>query len=84
MAGLTAFSMLGTAQPQTPNGTSVNASMALGLPGLGNNLQDQMKQQEEERKKKLLAGTQDNPVKYGNDLLGASGSLFGLVGKTNA
>ncbi len=80
MAGLTPMTPLGTAQPQSPNGVAVNASMMLGLPGLGNNLQDQLSQQDAERKKKLLAGTQDNPVKYGSDLLGASGSLFGLVG----
>jgi hypothetical protein len=78
---LDAMSALGAIQPQSPKGTAVNASMMLGLPGLGNNLQDQMSQQDSERKKKLLAGTQDNPVEYGNTLLGASGSLFGLVGK---
>lgn len=79
MAGLTASSMLGAVGPQSPKGVAVNASMMLGLPGLGNNVQDQLKQQDEERKKKLLAGTQDNPVKYGSDLMGASGSLFGLT-----
>lgn len=78
---MTAMSMLGTAQPQTPNGTAVNASMMLGLPGLGNNLQNQMSEQDKERKKKLLAGTQDNPVQYGSSLLGASGTLFGLGAK---
>lgn len=78
---ITAMTMLGTAQPQTPKGTAVNASMMLGLPGLGNNLQDQMSEQDQVRKKKLLAGTQDNPVKYGNTLLGASGELFGLGAK---
>lgn len=81
---LTAMSMIGTAQPQSPKGTAVNASMMLGLPGLGNNLQDQKAQQEHERKKKLLAGTQDNPVEYGSTLLGASGSLFGIGRLSNA
>jgi hypothetical protein len=52
--------------------------MMLGLPGLGNNVQDQLSEQQSERKKKLLAGTQDNPVQYGNTLLGASGTLFGM------
>jgi hypothetical protein len=75
-----ANSMLKANQTQTPNGTAVNASMALGLPGLGSNLQDQLSEQDEARKKKLLAGTQDNPVQYGSDLLGASGTLFGLGG----
>lgn len=78
---LTAMSMLGTAQPQSPKGTAVNASMMLGLPGLGNNLQDQMSQADSERKKKLLAGTQDNKVEFGNTLLGASGTLFGMGAK---
>jgi hypothetical protein len=75
---LTAKSMLGANQPQSPRGTAVNASMMLGLPGLGNNVQDQLSEQQSERKKKLLAGTQDNPVQYGNTLLGASGTLFGM------
>lgn len=74
---LTALTPLKTAQPQTPNGVAVNASMMLGLPGLGNNVQDQLKQQEEDRKKKLLSATQEKPGEYGNALLGASSTLFG-------
>lgn len=78
---LTAMSALGTAQPQKPNGVAVNASMALGLAGLGNNLQDQLSQQEEERKKKALSGMTDSPVKYGGDIFGsASNALFGPTG----
>jgi hypothetical protein len=78
MAGLTPMTALGTAQPQSPNGTAVNASMMLGLPGLGNNLQDDMKDKMDAmRKGKILLGTDGNPTAYGSPLLGASQSLFG-------
>ena len=45
------LSMLKANQTQTPNGTALNASQMLGLPGLGNNLQDDLT--EELKKKKL-------------------------------
>lgn len=52
---LTASSMLKANQPQTPNGTAVNASSILGLPGLGNNLQDDLEDEvTKQRKQKLL------------------------------
>lgn len=73
-------SMLKANMPQTPNGTALNASMMLGLPGLGNDLQDQMKDQVAElRKKQGLSGI-NNPTAYGaGDLLNASGSIFGTT-----
>jgi hypothetical protein len=79
---LTAMTALASAQPQSPKGVAVNASMSLGLAGLGNNLQDQLSQQEEERKKKLLAGTQEKPAQYGS-MLGAFSTLFGTPGNPN-
>lgn len=70
---LTANSMLKSVQPQTPNGTALNASAMLGLPGLGNNLQDDMDQQLEERRKKGLAdATGMDPMQYG-----AASQIFG-------
>lgn len=72
---LTAMSMLKSVQPQTPNGTALNASAMLGLPGLGNNLQDDVSQQLEERRKKGLAdATGLDPMSFG-----ASSEIFGSM-----
>lgn len=56
MKGLTPLSMLKANQPQTPNGTSLNASAMLGLGGDGSDLQQQLKDGLDERRKKLTSG----------------------------
>lgn len=74
-------SMLKAVQTQTPNGTAVNASLQLGLPGLGNDLQQSLQDQEEERRKKLLSGV-DTPGSGGlggSSLLSAAGQIFGMT-----
>lgn len=68
---MNAASMLAANQPQTPNGTALNASAMLGLPGLGNNLQDDLENQIRQRRKQLLPGPHDST------LYGASSALFG-------
>lgn len=62
---LDASSMLGANQPQTPSGVAMNASQMLGLPGLGNNLQDQASNEEFAKRRKMLALTEGNPAMYG-------------------
>jgi hypothetical protein len=73
---LNASSMLAANQPQTPNGVALNASAMLGLPGLGNNLQDDMKDQMDERKKKLLVIGNDQPGPRGSSPLDAASLIF--------
>jgi hypothetical protein len=80
MAGFTAGTMLAANQPQSPKGTSVNASMTLGLGVPGNELEGQLKDQEEERRKKLLGDMNGStPSDYGANLLSASGQIFGTT-----
>jgi hypothetical protein len=62
---LDANSMLGANGPQTPNGTAMNASAMLGLPGLGNNLQDQASAEEFAKRRKMLALSEGNTAMYG-------------------
>lgn len=62
---LDAGSMLAANGPQMPNGVSMNASQMLGLPGLGNNLQDQASAEEFAKRWKLLALTEGNAAQYG-------------------
>lgn len=65
-----AVDMLKVNQPQTPNGTAVNASAALGLTsGLGQGLMDQTSDELKQRQKD---GAWQNPLMYG-----ASETLFG-------
>lgn len=71
---LNASSMLAANQPQTPNGTALNASAMLGLPGLGNNLQDDLN---EELKKRRAAAGMDDPTATGTGGLGAAQMIFG-------
>lgn len=72
---LTANSMLLANQPQTPNGTALNASQMLGLPGLGNNLQDQASAEEFAKRRKMIALTEGNPAMYGaSDMLLGKGT----------
>jgi hypothetical protein len=57
MKGLTPLSMLAANMPQTPNGTSLNASGVLGLSGgAGGDLQQQLKDDLDQRRKKLTSG----------------------------
>lgn len=71
---LDAASMLKANQTQTPNGTALNASAMLGLPGLGNNLQDDLN---EELKKRRQAAGMDDPTQAGTGGLGAAQMIFG-------
>lgn len=68
---LDASSMLGANAPlQMPNGIAANASQMLGLPGLGNNLQDQASADEFAKRRKMLALTDGNAAMYGaSDML---------------
>lgn len=77
---LTAGSLLRANGPQSPNGTSVNASMMLGLGAAGSQLQDQLTDQEAERRRKLLTGVDDpgSGGLGGSTLLSAAGQLFGI------
>lgn len=69
---MTAGSMMKANLPQTPNGTALNASAMLGLPGLGNNLQDDLSDELKKRKA-------DAALMGSGTLMGASGQLFGAV-----
>lgn len=69
---MNAASMLKANQTQTPNGTALNASQTLGLPGLGSNLQDDV--EDELKKQKLNAQTGAGPV--GSMLQSAASMLF--------
>jgi hypothetical protein len=62
---LDASSMLGANSPQMPSGTAMNASQMLGLPGLGNNLQDQASAEEFAKRRKLMGLTEGNEAQYG-------------------
>lgn len=74
---LKATSMLAANQPQTPNGTSLNASAMLGLGAPGQDLQSQLSSELEERKKKLSAITSGlDGAGYGSPLT-AAGAIFG-------
>lgn len=67
--------MLAANQPQTPNGTSLNASAMLGLgQGAGGDLQQQLQDDIEQRRKKMTSGT--SSVGSGGFSL-AAGELFG-------
>lgn len=70
---MNAASMLGANQTQTPNGTALNASAMLGLPGLGNNLQDDLA---EELKKRRQDPSLANPGSFGAQL-SAANMIFG-------
>lgn len=69
---MNAASMLAANGPQTPNGTSLDASAMLGLPGLGSDLKRDTEQQIEDRRRKMLEGDFSTPAQYG-----AATALFG-------
>lgn len=71
---LSPLSMLAANQAQTPNGTSLNASAALGLTGAGGDLQQQLKDDLEQRRKKMTSGF-SSEGSGGFSL--AAGQLFG-------
>lgn len=74
---MNATSMLKANQTQTPNGTALNASAMLGLPGMGNNLQDDLADELKKRKQDQALA---NPNSYGAGvLLGAAGQVFGAT-----
>lgn len=62
---LDANSMLGANTPQNSPGVALNASQMLGLPGLGNNLQDQASNEEFAKRRKMLSLTDGNAAMYG-------------------
>lgn len=62
---LDASSMLGSVTPQNSPGVALNASQMLGLPGLGNNLQDDASAKEFAQRRKMLALTDGNMAMYG-------------------
>ncbi|HLZ23646.1 MAG TPA: hypothetical protein VKQ30_16165 [Ktedonobacterales bacterium] len=62
---LDANSMLGSVQLQMPSGVAANASQMLGLPGLGNNLQDDASAEEFAKRRKLMGLTEGNEAQYG-------------------
>lgn len=57
--------MLGANGPQMPSGVAVNASQMLGLPGLGNNLQDQASAEEFAKRRKMMGLSEGNSALYG-------------------
>ena len=69
---MNAASMLAANQPQTPNGTSLDASAMLGLGGLGSDLKEQTQQEIDDRRRKMLAGDFASPAQYG-----AATAIFG-------
>lgn len=74
---LKASSMLAANQLQTPNGTSLNASAALGLGAPGQELQSQLADDLQQRKKKLDQITSPGSgAQYGNPL-SAVQQIFG-------
>ena len=69
---MNAASMLAANQPQTPNGTSLDASAMLGLGGLGSDLKEQTQQEIDDRRRKALQGDFFAPAQYG-----AATAIFG-------
>ena len=70
-------SILAANSPQTPNGTSFDASSILGLTGQGSMLKDQT-QDEIAKRRKMLGLEQGNPNLYG-DTTSAADMIFGTT-----